>query len=79
MGCDICVEVCPWNRKKTVPYIHSHLKANDVISAWKRDEWSGLESAEFNQIFKHSAIKRAGFAKLKENIGFLNEKKSETS
>ena len=79
LGCDICVGVCPWNRKKAVPYIHSHLKANDVISAWKRDEWSGLESAEFNQIFKHSAIKRAGFAKLKENIGFLNEKKSETS
>ena len=46
---------------------------------WKRDDWNGLESAEFNQIFKHSAIKRAGFAKLKENIGFLNEKKSETS
>jgi epoxyqueuosine reductase QueG len=50
-----------------------------VISDWKREDWVSMDNGGFAQIFKHSAVKRAGFAKLKENIGFLNEKKSETS
>lgn len=77
LGCDICVEVCPWNNKKAIPFLHSHLKTNDVMAVWTKNDWYSMGINEFNAAFEKSAIKRAGFAKLKENIGFLNEKKSE--
>ncbi len=68
LGCDICAEVCPWNKKWANPHTHQELKPVEQIYTYKRDDWQRLERDEFNQIFKSSAIKRAGFDKLKENI-----------
>lgn len=76
LGCDICVEVCPWNKKKAIPFTHNHLNASPAIAEWKKSDWKAMETDAFNNAFRHSAIKRAGFNKLKENISFLYEKKS---
>lgn len=77
LGCDICAEVCPWNKKWAKPHQHPELKPVEQIYSYQLDNWQELQRDEFNRIFKSSAIKRAGFDKLKENIQFAQ--KSRTS
>lgn len=73
LGCDICAEVCPWNKKWAKPHSNPDLQAVPEIYSFKNTDWQQLERLKFNQIFKHSAIKRAGFHKFKENILMINE------
>lgn len=67
-GCDICNDVCPWNKTRTKATQTAELEASDKIINWKFQNWENLNEEEFYRIFKHSAIQRAGFNKLKENI-----------
>lgn len=69
-GCDVCQEVCPWNRfsKKTdEPKFAPH---PDLLGMSRRD-WEEITEDVFQKIFKKSAVKRAKFAGLKRNIAFL--------
>jgi epoxyqueuosine reductase len=73
IGCDICAEVCPWNKKWAKTTTNIKLKAVDEIYEYKKDDWQALTKENFGTIFKHSAIKRAGYEKLKENIRFIEK------
>lgn len=69
-GCDICQDVCPWNRKST-PH---HEKAFDPLPGilqMTRDEWHGMDSAKFKSTFKSSALQRAGFLGIRRNLDFI--------
>lgn len=79
LGCDICAETCPWNKKWAKTHNHSELKPVKEIIEWKKEDWQKLESEQFNRIFSQSAIKRAGFQKLSENIRFAIQNKDKTS
>jgi len=68
LGCDICAEVCPWNKKWAKPHRSELLKPVDEIYSYKKEDWQTLDKETFNSTFKNSAIKRAGYEKLKENI-----------
>jgi len=68
LGCDICADVCPWNKKWATPHQHSELRYNPAILAWNANDWNQLSEAGFNTFFKHSAIKRAGYKKLIANL-----------
>ena len=70
LGCDICAEVCPWNKKWAKPHEHSELKAVPEILNWENTDWNELTEEKFKSVFRLSAIKRAGFNKLKENISY---------
>jgi len=72
IGCDICADVCPWNKKWATPHQHSELYANPEILKWDFADWKGLSKEKFNHYFKRSAIKRAGFAKLSQNIALFS-------
>jgi epoxyqueuosine reductase len=86
-GCDICADVCPWNRKWSNPHHHVELlpsKLNSIgnettrenistILQWDYDKWQQLSKKEFDRFFEHSAIKRAGFSKLKQNIEIVSK------
>jgi epoxyqueuosine reductase len=70
-GCDICQEVCPWNRFATrheEPAFEPH---PDLLSMTRR-EWIELTEAAFGRLFKKSAVKRTKYAGLKRNIDFLS-------
>lgn len=69
-GCDICQDVCPWNRFATP---HSEEKFNphpDLLSMTKKD-WDEITDDVFKQVFKKSAVKRTKLSGLKRNITFL--------
>ncbi|NUM32807.1 MAG: tRNA epoxyqueuosine(34) reductase QueG [Bacteroidetes bacterium] len=69
-GCDICQEVCPWNR-----FAESNKEADfqpqlEFLNMNKKD-WENLNEETFNKLFKNSAIKRTKFKGLRRNIDFL--------
>ena len=69
-GCDVCQDVCPWNRfAKTT----SEEKFNVVpqILNFTEDDWEDLSEESFKIIFKTSAIKRTKFAGIKRNLNFI--------
>ena len=70
-GCDICQDVCPWNRfskAHSEPLFETH---PDLLAMTKND-WNEITKDVFNKIFKNSAVKRTKFEGLKRNIKFLN-------
>ena len=71
-GCDICQDVCPWNRfskPHNEPLFNPH---PELLSMTKKD-WQEITEDVFNEIFKSSAVKRTKFSGLKRNLQFLKE------
>ncbi|WP_111668796.1 tRNA epoxyqueuosine(34) reductase QueG [Algoriphagus litoralis] len=75
-GCDICQDVCPWNRFSK-PNSESAFQPNAALAGFSNKEWTEMTEETFTRVFAKSAVKRAKFSGLKRNIDFLqNEKKS---
>lgn len=75
-GCDICQQVCPWNRfaqPHQEPAFEPH---PDLLQLQKRD-WEELTEEVFRKVFQKSAVKRTKYAGLQRNIAFLNPSPSE--
>ncbi len=72
-GCDICQDVCPWNHK-AVNHREQSFEPKEGLMEMSAEKWIGLDKAEYNRLFKDSAVERAGFRKLKKNLGFLKKK-----
>lgn len=71
-GCDVCQDVCPWNRfaqRHQEPAFEPH---PDLLEMNRRD-WLELTEEVFSKVFQKSAVKRAKFAGLKRNLDFLTE------
>lgn len=69
-GCDICQDVCPWNKFSKA---HNEPLFNtnpDLLSMSKRD-WDEITEETFKAVFKSSPLKRTKFEGLKRNIEFL--------
>jgi len=70
-GCDICQDICPWN-KFAAPHKTPELLPNPKLKDLHRNDWQELTEEVFKEVFKKSAVKRAGYLKLRENIDFCN-------
>ncbi|MBW7676768.1 tRNA epoxyqueuosine(34) reductase QueG [Chryseobacterium chendengshani] len=70
-GCDICQDVCPWNRFSS-PNLQTKFKPNELLKNFKKGEWKELTQELFVEIFRKSPVKRTKFAGLKRNIEFLD-------
>lgn len=69
-GCDVCQDVCPWNRfskSHNEPLFNPH---PELLSMSKKD-WEEITLEVFQKVFKKSAVKRTKFSGLTRNIEFL--------
>lgn len=66
-GCDICQDVCPWNRFSKA-HTEPLLMANSTLLNFTKEDWENLDELEFTNLFKGSPIKRTKFQGLKRNI-----------
>jgi epoxyqueuosine reductase len=71
-GCDICQDVCPWNRFSN-PHKHKELEPLDEIMTFSFKDWMNLDRESFNQIFKYSPIKRTNWEGMKRNLNLYRE------
>ncbi|WHF52055.1 tRNA epoxyqueuosine(34) reductase QueG [Chryseobacterium gotjawalense] len=69
-GCDICQDVCPWNRFSK-PHQQEKFKPNPLLATLEKSEWQELSQELFSDLFRKSPVKRTKFAGLKRNIEFL--------
>ena len=67
-GCDICQDVCPWNKKFSKETELKEFLPKDEIINWSNKDWEGLTDESFKRIFKGSSVKRTKFVGLKRNI-----------
>ncbi len=71
-GCDICQDVCPWNRfskPHNEPLFNPH---PELLEMTKKD-WEEITEDTFSKVFQKSAVKRTKFSGLERNIRFLKE------
>lgn len=66
-GCDICQDVCPWNRRSPV-IVDAELEARKELVNPALDWLAGLEEGEFERLFNGSPVRRAGFLGLRRNV-----------
>ena len=71
-GCDICQDVCPWNRF-SAPHTEPAFQPNEKLLQMKREDWMDITEEVFTKIFKNSAVKRTKFKGLTRNIDFLKQ------
>ena len=69
-GCDICQDVCPWNRFSK-PHQEEGFQPLPEILNFTSKEWEELTEEAFKKIFKNSPISRAKFKGIKRNLAFL--------
>ena len=70
-GCDICQDVCPYN-KFSLPNTEPAFQPSEQLMAMRKADWKKLNPDDFERLFKHSAVQRAGYEGLKRNIGFIS-------
>lgn len=71
-GCDVCQDVCPWNRfskPHREPLFNPH---PEILSKSKKD-WEEITEAVFQEIFQKSAVSRTQYSGLIRNIKFLKD------
>ena len=71
-GCDICQDVCPWN-KKIKPNQSNDFMPVEGLLEMKKTEWMELNPDTYTQTFKHTAFERAGYERIRRNIDYLKE------
>ena len=72
-GCDVCQDVCPWNRFST-PHAELLFNPKSEILNNSKKEWRELTQEVFSEIFRKSPVKRTKYSGLIRNIEFLDKK-----
>ena len=71
-GCDVCQDVCPWNRFSK-PHNEPLFQANSDILNFSKSDWEEITVDTFQEVFKNSAVKRTKYDGLLRNINFLKK------
>ncbi|MCA0958133.1 tRNA epoxyqueuosine(34) reductase QueG [Muricauda ruestringensis] len=71
-GCDVCQDVCPWNRFSK-PHNEPLFNPNPELLSFTKKDWEEITGEIFNKVFKKSAVKRTKLSGLERNIRFLKK------
>ncbi|MAI23141.1 MAG: tRNA epoxyqueuosine(34) reductase QueG [Crocinitomicaceae bacterium] len=66
-GCDVCQEVCPWNRHAT-PHKEPQFAPHPELLGMKRSDWEEMTEEVFHGVFRGTAVKRTGYEGLMRNV-----------
>ncbi|WP_333864883.1 epoxyqueuosine reductase, partial [Chitinophaga sp.] len=69
-GCDICQDVCPWNRFSQANSETAFTPIPEILN-FSNSQWEELTEEEFKRIFRKSPLKRSKFAGIRRNLQFL--------
>lgn len=69
-GCDVCQDVCPWNRFSQ-PHTETAFTPIPEILNLSTKEWEDMPEEAFESIFKHSPLKRSRYAGIRRNLKFI--------
>ena len=70
-GCDVCQQVCPWNRFST-PHQETAFEPHPDLLHMTKKDWEEITDEVFSKVFGKSAVKRTKYSGLQRNIEFLN-------
>ncbi len=71
-GCDICQDVCPWNRFSK-PNTEKGFTPKKEILDWSPKEWEEVTEEVFSKVFHDSPLKRTGYEGLRRNLDFTRK------
>ncbi|WP_407526962.1 tRNA epoxyqueuosine(34) reductase QueG [Lacibacter sp. MH-610] len=71
-GCDVCQDVCPWNRFSKATTEQQFTPLPEILNL-TTSQWEELSEETFRQIFKHSPLKRTKFAGIQRNLKFIQQ------
>lgn len=74
-GCDICQDVCPWNRKSENTK-EPAFTPSVALKSMTSEKWNQLDQEKFSVLFKGSAVKRAKFKGWQRNLSFIQRDNS---
>jgi epoxyqueuosine reductase len=69
-GCDICQQVCPWNRF-SASHQEPEFAPKSELMGLSAQEWNGMTEVVFDRLFEGSAVKRTKYTGLRRNLDFL--------
>ncbi len=72
-GCDVCQDVCPWNRFSKPTTEPAFTPVPEILNLTTR-QWEELTEEQFKKIFHNSPLKRSKFAGIKRNLRFIQSK-----
>lgn len=70
-GCDVCQDVCPWNRFSRSTKEREFTPVTEILDFTKND-WEEMTEESFKKIFRNSPLKRSKYQGIKRNLKFIN-------
>jgi epoxyqueuosine reductase len=71
-GCDVCQDVCPWNRFSTPTRESAFRPITEILNFGEKD-WEEMSEEEFKKIFADSPLKRAKYSGIRRNLQFIKK------
>jgi epoxyqueuosine reductase len=72
-GCDICQDVCPWN-KKIIPTLAEEFKPTEGLLEMTQSDWQNLDQPNYRKRFRSTPFERAGYKKIVNTINYMDQK-----
>ena len=72
-GCDICQQVCPWNKKKQKYASEDSFKPIREIREYSLADWLRIDDNSFKKVFNDSPVRRIKYDRFMRNITALDQ------